>query len=171
MKKLLLMLVVIFLAAEGAYYLLSPKVPTFKPGSLEDRVMQIARQYQNEDVVVVSKTHRLLYYFDHGQIVKNFPVPVSLGVNRWFPTPEGKFSVYTKNEKSRYTLFLGFKGLYGIHGGETYKAKSLALKEKLNPNYRWVTLKDGTRGCVAVETRVIKYLYSKIDVGTPVYIF
>jgi hypothetical protein len=145
---------------------------------LEDRVKAVAAKHSDGDVIVVSKRDHLLYFCRKGLIVRedrwggfvfSFPVPVSLGVNnRW--TPEGQFSVYTKNPNSRYTLFLGFKGLYGIHGAETRLASRLNMMEAFYPDYRFVTRKDQTLGCVAVENRVIRYLYAQVDVNTPVLI-
>ncbi|MBI5699553.1 L,D-transpeptidase [Candidatus Saganbacteria bacterium] len=145
---------------------------------LDSRVREIADRYSNGDVIVVSKRDHLLYYCRKGLIVSgdrwggfvfNFPVPVALGANnRW--TPEGRFTVYTKNDRSRYTLFLGFLGQYGIHGAETRLASRLNFMESLNPNYAFVTKKDNTRGCVAVENRVIKYLFAQVQVDTPVII-
>lgn len=62
-------------------------------------------------------------------------------------------------------------GTFGIHGAATGYARTLSWREKKDPSYKWVTKKDRTRGCVAVENRVIKYLYAKIDTKTPVLIF
>ncbi|HTY13586.1 MAG TPA: L,D-transpeptidase [Candidatus Omnitrophota bacterium] len=145
---------------------------------LDQKVQEIADRYSNGDVIVVSKQDHLLYYCHRGLIVRgdrmggfvfNFPVPVSLGANnRW--TPEGEFKVYTKNPHSRFTLFMGFCGLYGIHGASTRLASKLDYLEALNPNLKYVTRRDNTLGCVAVENRVIKYLYARVDVNTPVLI-
>lgn len=161
---------------------LIPEVPAnvnfvMRPG-LESKVRQIADRYSDGDVIIVSKKDHLLYYCRRGLIVRgdrwggfvfNFPVPVALGANnRW--TPEGRFTVYTKNARSRYTLFLGFLGQYGIHGAETRLASKLNFMETLNPDYTFVTKKDDTRGCVAVENRVIKYLFAQVQVDTPVVI-
>jgi len=145
---------------------------------LDQKVQAIADRYSNGDVIVVSKKDHLLYYCRKGLIVNgdrfggfvyNFPVPVSLGVNnKW--TPVGKFKVYVKNPQSKFTLFLGFLGNYGIHGAETKLASKIKNMEKLNPDLTYVTRKDNTLGCVAVENRVIRYLYANVEVNTPVYI-
>lgn len=146
----------------------TPAVQFLTLNVLEARVQEIAGRHGNGDVIVVSKKDHLLYYCRKGLVVRgdrwggfvfDFPVPVALGGNnRW--TPEGQFNIYTKNARSRYTLFLGFLGQYGIHGAET----------RLGPNYAFVTKKDNTRGCVAVENRVIRYLFSQVNVDTPVII-
>lgn len=145
---------------------------------LEPKVQEIAQKYSDGEVLIVSKKDHLLYYCRKGLIVRgdrwggfvfSFPVPVSLGANnRW--TPEGEFNIYTKNPRSRYTLFLGFLGQYGIHGAETRLASKLNYMESIHPNYTFVTKKDNTRGCVAVENRVIKYLFAQVAVDTPVII-
>ena len=113
-----------------------------------------------KSAIVVSKKEHLLYYCENGRIIENdswngftfsFPVKVSLA-SRWYRTPEGLVYIDRKNDRSRYTLFLGlsFPGAYGIHGASTNK--------------------DDTRGCVAVENRVIRYLFARVDIGTPVLI-
>jgi hypothetical protein len=77
-----------------------------------------------------------------------------------------------KNDRSRYTLFLGLSlpGAYGIHGASTHFASFLDQMEKIDPDFTFVTKRDDTRGCVAVENRVIKYLFTKVALGTPVLI-
>ena len=78
----------------------------------------------------------------------------------------------SKNERSRFTLFLHLSvpGAYGIHGAATNLASFLNKMEYLYHDFNFVTKKDDTRGCVAVENRVIKYLYAKVGVNTPVWI-
>ncbi|KAF0132945.1 MAG: hypothetical protein FD145_1480 [Candidatus Saganbacteria bacterium] len=157
---------------------LSSSLTYYSRSLLDNKVKEIAEKHSNGDVIVVSKKDHLLYYCRKGLIVNgdkfggfvyNFPVPVSLGANNnW--TPVGNFKVYVKNEKSRFTLFLGFLGLYGIHGADTRLASKLNQLESLNPDLVYVTRKDQTRGCVAVENRVIRYLYANIGVNTPVLI-
>lgn len=116
---------------------------------LDQKVMEIAEKRADGNIIIVSKKDHLLYYCRKGLIVRgdrfggfvfNFPVPVSLGANNnW--TPEGEFRVYTKNPQSRFTLFMGFLGLYGIHGADTRLASKLNYLESLNPNFRYVTQK------------------------------
>lgn len=153
--------------------------PQFYPHRLlEAKVQEIAGRYSNGEVIVVGKKDHLLYFCRRGFIVREdrwggfvyrFPVPVSLGVNNHW-TPEGEFKIYAKNPLSRYTLFLGFLGEYGLHGAETRLASKLEQLERVNPDLTYVTRRDNTRGCVAVENRVIRYLYAQVDVNTPLYI-
>jgi len=147
---------------------------------LKQRVMEFASRYRNQDVIVVSKKDHLLFYCQNGQVVKNdywngylysFPVKVSLA-GRFYRTPEGEMAIDSKNLNSRYIRFLhlSIPGAYGIHSGPTHLAGYYENLEKLDPNIEVVTQKDDTRGCVAVENRVIKYLFAKVDVQTPVLI-
>ena len=61
-------------------------------------------------------------------------------------------------------------GTYGIHGAPTYMKYAIDRMEKADPDLIYVTKIDNTRGCVAVEHRVLRFLYANIDVGTPVLI-
>ncbi len=61
-------------------------------------------------------------------------------------------------------------GTYGIHGAATYLKYAIDKMEKANPNLIYVTKRDNTRGCIALEHRFLKYLYAKVNVGTPVLI-
>ena len=184
-KIILISLIYLLILGGTALYkttdsLKAPASPQFYAQQfLDQKIQELANRYSNGDVIVVSKKDHLLYYCHNGLIVRgdrfggfvyNFPVPVSLGVNnRW--TPEGKFKIYVKNPQSRYTLFLGFLGAYGIHGAETRLATKLNWLESFDPNLKYVTRKDNTLGCVAVENRVIRYLYANVNVDTPVFIF
>ena len=127
---------------------------------LQQKVLDFAHKYSSEDVIVVSKKDHLLYYCRGGQIVQNdywngfkysFPVQVSLA-GKYYWTPEGEMYIELKNPRSHYTRFLklSYPYAYGIHGDAAQT--------------------DNTRGCVAVENRVIKYLFAKVDIKTPVLI-
>ena len=147
---------------------------------LRQLALAFADRYPGRSAIVVSKRDHLLYYCERGRIVENdywngfvfsFPVKVSLA-SRWYRTPEGVMSIDRKNPNSRFTLFLGLSvpGDYGIHGASTRLAPFLNKKEYLDHDFVFVTKKDDTRGCVAVENRVIKYLFPRVSVGTPVWI-
>ncbi len=147
---------------------------------LRQLVLGFAGHFPGRSAIVVSKRDHLLYYCENGRIVENeywngfvysFPVRVSLA-SRWYRTPEGLTFIDWKNERSQFTLFLhlGFPGDYGIHGAATRLAPFLNKMEYLDHDFAFVTRKDDTRGCVAVENRVIKYLFARVDSGTPVWI-
>lgn len=189
--------------------------------SIEWKVLDFAQRHAGEDVLVVAKEKRLLYYVKNGRIVRgekwdgfeiNFPVRIALGANPNYWTPEGEYFICTRNLYSRFTKFLGISypsvkdvntalargsflnknqiesikkatlskeappwntplgGTFGIHAGPTYQAPYLRKLEKQNPDLVYVTQKDNTRGCVAVETRVIDYLFSQVALKTPLLI-
>ncbi len=61
-------------------------------------------------------------------------------------------------------------GTYGIHGAPTYLKNYVEKLEKRNPQSNFVTNKDNTRGCVAVEHRYLYYLFANVDEKTPILI-
>ncbi|MCX5749043.1 MAG: L,D-transpeptidase [Candidatus Saganbacteria bacterium] len=61
-------------------------------------------------------------------------------------------------------------GTYGIHGAPTYMKYAIDRMEKKDPDLIYVTKRDNTRGCVAVEHRYLKFLFANVDEGTPVLI-
>ncbi|MFC1571947.1 L,D-transpeptidase [Candidatus Margulisiibacteriota bacterium] len=147
---------------------------------LRQQVLQFANKYRNQDVIVVSKKDHLLYYLRNGKLVRNekwngftinFPVKVALAMPG-YDTPEGEMFIDRKNPYSKYVRFLSFSGpgAYGIHSEATKYKTHMERMEKLDPNFEFATKKDNTRGCVQVENRIIKYLFSKVDVKTPVLV-
>jgi len=147
---------------------------------LKHKVLEFANKYRDQDTIIVSKKDHLLYYCKNGKIVRraqwngltfDFPVKVALA-SRYHRTPEGEMYVDGKNRGSRYIRFLSFSGpgAYGIHSAPTQYEAFLEKMEKKNPNFIFATRKDDTRGCVQVENRVIKYLFAKVDVNTPVLV-
>lgn len=147
---------------------------------LKQKVLEFANKYKGEDVIVVSKKDHLLYYCHKGKIVENerwngfiynFPVKVALA-SRYYRTPEGEMYIDGKNANSQYILFLSlsYPGAYGIHSAPTRYRGFLEAMERLNPHFVFATAKDDTRGCVQVENRIIKYLFAKANLKTPVLI-
>ncbi|OGB87540.1 hypothetical protein A3H38_01225 [candidate division WOR-1 bacterium RIFCSPLOWO2_02_FULL_46_20] len=147
---------------------------------LKQKVLAFAQKYGNQDVIIVSKRERLLFYCRNGKVVTNekwqgftynFPVKVALA-GKYYKTPEGEMYIDGKNPRSKFIRFLSFSnpGDYGLHSAPTRYAKYLEQMEKKDPNFVFATKKDDTRGCVQVENRVIKYLYAKADVNTPVLV-
>ncbi len=147
---------------------------------LKQQAQEFASKYHDQDVIVVSKKDHLLYYYKNGQLVRgerwngftyNFPVKVALA-SRSYDTPEGEMFIDYKNPHSKYILFLSFSGPgdYGIHSAETRFKSYLEKMEKINPHFKFATVKDNTRGCVQVENRIIQYLYSKVNANTPVLV-
>lgn len=61
-------------------------------------------------------------------------------------------------------------GAYGIHGAPTYMKWAVDTMERKDPNLIYVTKRDNTQGCVAIEHRYLYYLYANVDEGTPILI-
>ncbi|MFH1542286.1 MAG: L,D-transpeptidase [bacterium] len=147
---------------------------------LQRQVAEFAYKYQDQDVLVISKKDHLLYYLKNGKLVRNeywngftynFPVKVALAMPG-YDTPEGEMYIDQKNPHSQFVKFLSFSGpyAYGIHSEATKYKEYMEKMEKKDPNFSFATLRDNTRGCVQVENRIIKYLFAKIDVKTPVLV-
>ncbi|MFH1825912.1 MAG: L,D-transpeptidase [bacterium] len=147
---------------------------------LKQQALEFAQKYSDQDAIVVSKKDHLLYYFRNGRLVTNdrwngftynFPVKVALAMPG-YDTPEGEMFIDRKNPYSKYVLFLSFSGpyAYGIHSEATKYKNYMEKMERINPNFMFATKKDNTRGCVQVENRIIKYLFSKVDIKTPVLV-
>lgn len=147
---------------------------------LKQSVLSFAQKYGNQDVIIVSKQDHLLFYCRNGKIVENekwngftlnFPVKVALAMPG-YRTPEGEMYVDGKNPNSQFVRFLSFStpGSYGLHSEATRYKSYMETMEKKNPNFEFATKRDNTRGCVQVENRIIKYLFAKVDVKTPVLV-
>lgn len=174
-KILILGLVLLF--AFGSH---APSKQVTNLSTLRQKVLDYAWRYKDQDAIVVSLSEHLLFYVRHGRIVEydkwngftyKFPVPVALA-SRYYRTPEGEMFIDRKNPYSKYILFLSFSGpgAYGIHSAPTKYRSYLEKMELKDPNFIFATKKDDTRGCVQVENRVIKYLYAKVDVKTPILV-
>ncbi|MBN2058076.1 MAG: L,D-transpeptidase [Candidatus Saganbacteria bacterium] len=183
LQKILLMTVVLILQLVGLPLLFGRSTVEQEHVKLlyfKQKAWDFAEKYRDRDAIVVSKKDHLLYYFRKGELVRNeqwqgftydFPVRVALA-SKYFRTPEGEMYIDAKNPRSQYILFLSFSGpgAYGIHSAATKFSRYLDRMERQDPDFRFATLKDDTRGCVQVENRVIKYLYSQVSLKTPVLI-
>lgn len=148
----------------------------------QKKVLNFIEKNKEDECLIVDKEKHLLYYIRNGKIIKNdpwngrlysFPVPISIARGGRYKTPEGEFFIDVRNRWSRYTRFLGFSypGAYGIHAGPTYLARYYERLEKRNPKGRYVTRRDDTRGCVATETLVMRYLFANVKLKTPLFIY
>jgi murein L,D-transpeptidase YafK len=107
-------------------------------------------------------------------------------------TPEGKFYVFVKNNRSAYYLSLGLSypnvedAERGLRDGLISKVQHNSIVEAIQkkaapPQYTKLggliyihghgAGSDWTWGCVALENEDIKELYDAVSVGTPVTIF
>ena len=147
--------------------------------------------------IIVNKTRRKLYLLSQGKVVRIYPIslgfdPVNDKVKQGDGrTPEGRFYVCTKNPKSRFYLSLGIsypdledaeRGLkQGLITREEYEKIVWAIKHGKKPP--WSTRLGGaicihgggvawnwTEGCIALNNKDMKELFSLISPGTPVII-
>jgi hypothetical protein len=147
--------------------------------------------------LVVHKAARSLELFDGERLVKTYPI--ALGTNPVDAkrkegdgcTPEGTFSICTKNERSRYHLFLGltYPGIEdaerGLRVGQITRAQHDEIVEALRAGTRppWDTPLGGevglhgggaegdwTVGCIALEDADIEELFLLLELGDEVVI-
>ena len=106
--------------------------------------------------------------------------------------PEGEYYVCTKNEQSKFTLFLGLsypniedakKGLeQGLISEQDYARIEAAIREHRRPD--WETALGGkigihgkgssfdwTAGCIALEDEDIRDLWTQVELGDKVTIY
>ena len=151
----------------------------------------------NKARIIIHKKRRKLELFDGKTLVKTYEIVLGKtpvgdkeieGDGR---TPEGKFYVFTKNDKSKFHLSLGLsypnledaeRGLSaGLITKAEYEAIAEAIAEKKMPPqttklggeiyiHGGGTDGDWTQGCVALADDDIKKLFDSIPVGTPVRI-
>jgi len=151
----------------------------------------------NKARIIIHKKRRKLELFDGKTLVKTYEIALGKtpvgdkeieGDGR---TPEGKFYVFTKNDKSKFHLSLGLSypnlegAERGLSAGLITKAEYDAIaeaiaKKKMPPQTTKLggeiyihgggTDGDWTQGCVALADDDIKKLFDSIPVGTPVRI-
>lgn len=107
-------------------------------------------------------------------------------------TPEGKYYICTRNDKSKYTLFLGLsypnvedaqRGLQnGLIDKFVFKEITTEIENKKRPDWSTSlggavgihgggTSKDWTWGCIAVSDEDIKIIWEYTKMNTPVEIY
>lgn len=149
------------------------------------QVRTIAKAHPNEDVIVISKSQRLIFFCRNGKIVIDRTDNVALGKNPVDDgpktsmgdkrTPEGEYTISAKRHGlSKFDFFMalnyptpeqkakGFTGgNLGIHG---------LPKGKVYPTNVSSTDEDWTLGCIALEEHMAQKYYDNIRVGTKVVI-
>ena len=147
--------------------------------------------------IVIEKSHRRLTVYKDGQPIKQFPVvlgssPVGAkDIRGDGKTPEGEYYVCTRNQRSKFHLFLGLsypnvedarKALAkGIITQNDYDSIADGHSRKVRPP--WDTALGGevgihghgiegdwTAGCIAVTNDAIEELWKICPMGTPVLI-
>jgi murein L,D-transpeptidase YafK len=147
--------------------------------------------------IIVKKAQRKLFLYSAGKLVRTYRIGLGLspvgdkvreGDRR---TPEGEFYIFTKNNKSQFSLSLGVsypnaahaeRGLRdGLINKTQYESILRALKTKKTPPQNTAlggdiyihgngAGSDWTWGCVALENEDIRELFDATRVGTPVVI-
>lgn len=135
---------------------------------------------QKIDSLVIDKSDRKLYLFSKGEVVQKYRV--SLGGSPKGPktiegdekTPEGKYVIFDKNPKGEFHKNLGinYPNEYDIIVGRTGgDIKIHGLSPKFAKWGKLQTLKDWTKGCIAVTNKQIDEIYSLVPLNTPISIY
>ncbi len=154
-------------------------------------------QEDSRAVIKIYKSDRKLELWERNHCIHKFRVGLGFspegnkireGDGR---TPEGQYYICTKNQQSRFTLFLGLsypnikdadRGLkHGLINEEEYNKIKKAIEQKKRPD--WSTqlggkigihgkgsLFDWTAGCISLDDKDIKTLWTCVELGTPVVI-
>jgi lipoprotein-anchoring transpeptidase ErfK/SrfK len=128
-------------------------------------------------VVTVSHDEKLVRVFDHGKLVKSYPVAVGMPE---YPTPYGTFSVQTMQKDPVWNVpdsdwagdlagttvpggspdnplkarFIGFDGSVGFHGTADIGSLGTAA----------------SHGCIRMHVGDVKDLFDRVSLGTTVYL-
>ena len=106
--------------------------------------------------IVVDISHYLLYYHEHGRIVRVFKCVTG---RPSLPTPLGHFRIYAKDPHTSGPYGprrMRYKHLYAIHG-----TNEPWLLKRFPRNY--------SHGCTRLADTDIVWLYARCPVGTPVW--
>lgn len=150
----------------------------------ESRLKSSLAELPKADKIVVRKAQRTLTLYRASEVLKSYKV--ALGANpighKEFEgdgkTPEGNYTIDSKNPKSRYFLNLGISY---PNSADTQNAKNAGksaggdIKIHGLPN-GWSAfgsifgIFDWTSGCIAVDNASMKEIYEAVAVGTPIEI-
>ncbi len=148
--------------------------------------------------IIIYKDRRELELLEEGKILNTYRVglgfsPVGAKLREGDgKVPEGEYYVCTKNEQSKFTLFLGLsypniedakKGLeQGLISEQDYARIEAAIREHRRPD--WETALGGkigihgkgssfdwTAGCIALEDEDIRDLWTQVELGDKVTIY
>jgi murein L,D-transpeptidase YafK len=133
------------------------------------------------DLVVVIKSARVLYLYDQGRLIGQYPI--ALGLNPSGPkrergddkTPEGTYILDWRNPNSRFDLSIHIS--YPNARDRTWAATH-GVKPGNNimihgqPNYA-VDKRTGdwTHGCIAVSNAAMAAIWAEVPDGTPIHIY
>ena len=147
--------------------------------------------------ILISKHERRLHLYSGGTVVRTYRIALGADpvedkeVEGDRRTPEGRFYIFTKNEKSAYYLSLGLsypnledaeRGLTrGVIGRDEYAQIADAIKNKTAPPQKTAlggeiyihgngSQNDWTWGCVALDDGDVLELFDAVEIGTEVVI-
>jgi lipoprotein-anchoring transpeptidase ErfK/SrfK len=107
-------------------------------------------------LILVDLSRYRLFYHEHGIVIREFKCVLG---RPSLPTPRGRFKIYAKDPKMGGPYGprrLRYLGLYAIHG-----TNEPWLLKRYPRNY--------SHGCTRLSNTHIKWLYSRVHVGTPVW--
>jgi murein L,D-transpeptidase YafK len=136
------------------------------------------------DYILVEKAKRLLSLYHKGLIIKQYKIALGFspighkekeGDGK---TPEGKYFIIVKNNKS--TFYLSLKLSYPseediiMAKNKNVSPGSNIMIHGIHNGFGWIgkyhTLIDWTKGCIALTNQEIEEIYSSVKVGTIVEI-
>ncbi len=151
-----------------------------------------------DTLIKIYKKERVLKLYVDGNLIETFKTGLGSSpegdknVEGDRKTPTGTYYICTRNEQSRFTLFLGIsypnssdakRGLdSGIIDAATYESIKKAEDEKTRPPWKTAlggevgihgggNAKDWTWGCIALSDDDIRILWQYAKLETPVEIF
>ncbi len=163
----------------------------------KDALEEIEIEPQNT-LIKIFKEERLLELYADGQLIDKFNIglgssPVGAKNKEGDrKTPVGKYYICTKNDKSRFTLFLGIsypniedaqRGLEdGLIDKDTFEEVKQANISQIRPPWKTAlggevgihgggSSSDWTWGCIALSNKDIKTLWKYAKLKTPVEIY
>lgn len=143
------------------------------------------------DRVVISKARKVMYLLNQGRVLAEYPVSFGFGFKDGAKsqsgdgrTPEGLYSIDLKNSKSNYYKALRisypntqdkqFASSYGVSAGGDIMIHGFPKLPIDGLNPAQVPLDhlklDWTRGCVAVTNPEIDFVFTAVNLKTPVEI-
>lgn len=160
---------------------LIPTIDDMQPSELVDAKHPI-------DLILVSKTKRKIYFMSQGQVTYAFTSAFGDGVGNKIQegderTPEGTYSVSSKNTKSDFHKSLGvsypnaadiaYAKKYKVSPGGDIMIHGMSNKITLANSVtvaNAINLTDWTQGCVAVRNDQIDAVFPHVKVGTKIEI-
>lgn len=160
---------------------LIPTIDDMKPSEIVDAKHPI-------DLILVSKSKRKIYFMSQGQVAYAFTSAFGDGVGNKIQegderTPEGTYSVSSKNTKSDFHKSLGvsypnaadiaYAKKYKVSPGGAIMIHGMSNKITLANNItvaNTINLTDWTQGCVAVRNDQIDTVFPLVKVGTKIEI-